>query len=258
MDTYYLHDYNLDGTEVRLVYLRKAEGIDPQSRADELDAYLKRMITRQYPGASENIEIIASLQDVQKWDAMLLQHRHLTANFRCATIVPGFTFITVNYASILIPMDVPTTMYESVGRHGSMRYEDYNRLFFTNASNPPLLLHQHPAIHGIACYREYEAYPSPNPEVVYFMYHHNDEYVRAEVKVNDGTALLSYSSNRKGADVINEDLYNLKNGNLMSLSLNREKALFKTAKHLVLDELAKGAALVNRDFEKYLLYADEL
>lgn len=86
MDTYYLHDYNLDGTEVRLVYLRKAEGIDPQSRADELDAYLKRMITRQYPGASENIEIIASLQDVQKWDAMLLQHRHLTANFRCATI----------------------------------------------------------------------------------------------------------------------------------------------------------------------------
>ena len=80
MDTYYLHDYNIDNSGTRLVYLRKADGIDPVSMIDEMDQYLSTMIHRQYPAASEAIEVIATDADIDKWDKMLLNHHHLTAN----------------------------------------------------------------------------------------------------------------------------------------------------------------------------------
>lgn len=258
METYYLHDYDIDGSGVRLVYLRKADGIDPQIKTDELDAYLNGKILQQYPNASENIEVIARKQNIQKWDDMLLKYRHLTANYLCATSVMGFTFITINYASLLIPMNVFPIKYESVGRHGSMTYADYNRIFIAKATNPPILLHQHPLIHGITCYREFEPQTSQEPEYVYFMYHYDSVYIRAEVNVIKRMVELTYNNNPQDVEIIDKDLYNLKNGMLISLKLNKEKELYKTAKQLLMSMLAKHNTPVDKDFERYLLYADEL
>ncbi len=150
---YYLHDYDIDNTGTQLVYLRKAEGMDPASMRDEMDQYLCDMILQQYPGASEKIEVISNDSDIDKWDKMLLDHHHLTASFRCATFFNWGTMITINYASVLVPFNVPLINYDSVGRNCSMNYVDYGRIISSKSQNPPLLLHQHPAVHGIACYR---------------------------------------------------------------------------------------------------------
>lgn len=45
---------------------------------------------------------------------------------------------------------------------------------------------------------------------------------------------------------------------LISLKLNKKKDLYKTAKQLLMSMLAKHNAPVDKDFERYLLYADEL
>ena len=258
MDTYYLHDYDIDGSGVQLVYLRKTDGIDPQTKTDALDCYLKEMILLQFPNATDTIEDILGAQDIQKWDAMLLENWHLTANYRCATFVNCGTMITINYASVLVPFNVLKAKYELIGRHSSMYYDDYNRICLRNPQNPPLLLHQHPLIHGIECYREFQVYPNLKPENIYFMYHHGEDRIRAVVNIIDNTVSFSYSSNPHEIEVIMQDLYEMKNGKLMSLKLNYEKTLFQTAKQMLMKELANKTNPIDKDFEYYLHYADEL
>ena len=258
METYYLHDYSIDDAGTRLVYLRKAEGIDTFSKRDEMDEYLRKMIFKQYPLASEEVEVIANDADIKKWDGRLLNHHHLTANYRCATFINCGTMITINYASVLVPFDVPMQKYESVGRHCSMDYANYGKIILNKSQNPPLLLHQHPLIHGITCYREFTVPYDDTPDVVFFMYHYKGEYVRAEVNLSNKTTTLSHSGNESDESLIKKDLYNLKNGMLMSLKLNREKGIFSKSKQILMKTLSTSALPIDKDFKNYLQFAEEL
>lgn len=257
-EMYFLHDFDIDNTGTRLMYLRKAEGIDSVTKSDEMDKYLSDMIHRQYPSATKNIELISSTDDIDKWDKMLLNYHHLTANYRCATFLNCGTMISINYASVLVPFDVPVNRYESVGRHCSMNYADYCRIIIDKSKNPPLLLHQHPLVHGIACYRVFEIPYNENPDEVFFMYHYGSDYVRAVVNLNQQTVVLNHSGNTFDDQLIQNDLYNLENGMLMSLTLNREKELFNSAKQMLMHTLSAQSVPIDKDFERYLKYAEEL
>lgn len=90
------------------------------------------------------------------------------------------------------------------------------------------------------------------------MYHYDSVYIRAEVNVIKRMVELTYNNNPQDVEIIDKDLYNLKNGMLISLKLNKEKELYKTAKQLLMSMLAKHNTPVDKDFERYLLYADEL
>lgn len=257
-ETYYFHDYDIDGSGVRLVYLRKADGIDPQTRMDDMDCYLKKMIFMQFPDATDKIDDISDAQNIQKWDTMLLENWHLTANYRCATFVGCGIMKTINCASVLVPFNVPKAKYELIGRHSSMSYDDYSRIFLRNPQNPPLLLHQHPLIHGIECYREFQEYPYDKTENIYFMYHHDDDRIRAVVNVNNNTVSFSYSSNPHELSTIMRDLYEMKNGKLMTLKYNNEKKLFQAAKQMLMVELTNKSTPIDKNFDNFLRFADEL
>lgn len=258
MSTYYLHDYVIDTSDAHLVYLRKADDIDQRTMKDELDDYLQTKILLQYPKATENIEVINGWSGIQKWDAALLNHWHLTANYRSATSVGLVTMISINYASVLVPQGVSTAAYQSVGRHSSIPYIDYNRIFLAHATNPPLLLQQHPLIHGIECYRFFEMPATADPEKVFFMYHDQTGRVRAVVNHTTGIVGLSYSSDPSGKLIIDQDLDELVNGSYMSLNLNQDKQLFQKSKQMLLKELAQRTSAIDKDFEKYLHQAEEL
>jgi RNA polymerase-interacting CarD/CdnL/TRCF family regulator len=70
------------------------------------------------------------------------------------------------------------------------------------------------------------------------MYHHGEDRIRAVVNIIDNTVSFSYSSNPHELEVIKQDLYEMKNGKLMSLKLNYEKTLFQKAKQMLMKELA--------------------
>ena len=70
--------------------------------------------------------------------------------------------------------------------------------------------------------------------------------------------VLNHSGNSDDDTKIEQDLYNLKNGMLMALTLNREKKLFHAAKQKLMQVLSGSFEPRDKDFERYLLYAEEL
>ncbi len=259
MAKFYVHTYLIvPEDDIRLIYLRSADGINPESMSDKLDVFIEKLIGSKFPKTEKgDIEIIRDSESAQKFQEMLYNNKHLTAVFRANTTRSSYTppMCDIVIASILVPFYVNPTKYDHIGTITPIDAKKEKVIFGANENNWPIILHHCPLLNGIYCKICREN------NVLYFVYHIANEYkVYASVDMNSNKVDISTEGEQGFETLINAYNDKLNNGSLNTLIMNKEKKLFCEAKNLLIDNLKSFNAECNiiQDCITYLENAEEL
>lgn len=259
MEEFYVHTYIISHEDnVKLIYLRKTDDIDPESMSDELDNFIESSIRNKFPQMEKNdIEVIRDSETAQEFQELLLNDKHLTAVFSANTTRSSYTPPMCDrvIASILVPCDVESTNYDHIGTITPIDAKKEKEVFGANEKNWPMILHHCPLLNGIDCKICREN------NVLYFVYHIASEYkVYASVDTNSKKVDISIEGEQVFETLINAYNDKLNKGSLNTLIMNKEKKLFCEAKNLLIDNLKSFNAECNiiQDCITYLENAEEL
>lgn len=259
MEEFYVHTYIISHEDnVKLIYLRKTDDIDPESMSDELDNFIESSIRNKFPQMEKNdIEVIRDSETAQEFQELLLNDKHLTAVFSANTTRSSYTPPMCDrvIASILVPCGVESTNYDHIGTITPIDAKKEEEVFGANENNWPMILHHCPLLNGIDCKICREN------NVLYFVYHiANKVKVHASVDTNSNKVDISIEGEQVSKTLIDAYKEKLSNGSLNTLIMNKEKKLFCEAKNLLIDNLNSYVEKYDfmQDYMNYLKNAEEL